>query len=138
MNSDSSSVTLKKIGDMETVLEGVMVRARAELGVTSFGMQVINFPAHCDAYPTHDHVEDGQEEVYIPLQGSGTLRAGERDYPLEVGAMARVGPSEPRKVITGEEPLQLLVIGGTPGKPYEVSPGTSLGSTPPSVVPDEA
>jgi quercetin dioxygenase-like cupin family protein len=136
MQHPHGDVTVKRIDAMETVLDGVMVRARAELGVTSFGMQVINFPAQCTAYPTHDHLADGQEEVYVPLSGAGTLQVGEQRHRLAPGVMARVGPSVRRKLVTEQEPLCVLVLGGTPGRPYEVAPGTSLGSTPPAVVPD--
>ena len=60
-------------------MTGVARRARACLGVTSFGMQVMTLPANWDGYPDHRHdasVEDAnQEEVYIPLDGSATLVA---------------------------------------------------------------
>ena len=47
---------------------------------------------------------------------------------LEPGVFARVGPGERRKVTTGEEPVQLLAIGGTPGAAYEAPPFTDLGA----------
>ena len=63
--------TVRRIDDMEGIYGGAFKRARAELGVESFGMQVIDFPPNMgDQYPEHDHGEDGQEEVYLPLSGS--------------------------------------------------------------------
>ncbi len=57
--------TLKRIDDMEAAYRGGFKRARAELGVESFGVQVIDMPPSFEHYPEHDHAEDGQEEVYL-------------------------------------------------------------------------
>ena len=38
------------------------------------------------------------------------------------GVFARVGPGVTRKITTGDSPVQLLAIGGTPGQAY-VAPG---------------
>ena len=66
-------VTVKKLEDFEAVFGGGMVRVRAGLGVTSFGMQVIQLPPGFEMYPEHDHLHDEQEEVYTVLEGSATL-----------------------------------------------------------------
>ena len=48
--------TVKTIDEMEAVFGGAFKRARAELGVTSFGMQVLDMPPNVDGqYPEHDH-----------------------------------------------------------------------------------
>ncbi len=65
--------TAKRINDMEAGFGGGFVKARAELGVTSFGMQVIQLPPDYGDYPEHDHAENGQEEVYLALGGSGWM-----------------------------------------------------------------
>ena len=111
--------TAKRIDDMEAVFGGGFVRARAELGVTSFGMQVLIFPPNADAYPEHDHAEEGQEEVYVPLSGRGALDVEGDRVVLEPGMMVRIGPAARRKITTGDEPLRLLALGGSPGKAYE-------------------
>ena len=36
--------TVKRLDEMESFYDGLVTRARAELGVTSWGMQVFNFP----------------------------------------------------------------------------------------------
>src|ERR1700685_1265220 len=68
-----SDYTAKKIKDMEAAFGGGFVKARAELGVTSFGMQVIQMPPGYEDYPLHDHAESGQEEVFLALKGSGWI-----------------------------------------------------------------
>ena len=61
--------TVKRIEDMEAVYAVAFIRARASLGASSFGMQVMEFPPGADQHPEHTHAEDGQEEVYIALRG---------------------------------------------------------------------
>ena len=129
-----ADVTVKRIDEMDSLFGGVFVRARASLGVTSFGMNVENLPPHHDQYPNHDHVvdvTDGQEEVYIPLKGSATLIAGEQEWKLEPGLMARVGAAEKRKIVPGPDGVQLLALGGVPGRAYEAPPWSEVGAPAP-------
>ena len=123
--------TVKRIDEMEAVYAGAFVRARASLGANSFGMQVIEMPPNTDAYPEHDHSEDGQEEVYIALRGSAEIEIEGERHPLEPDTFVRVGPGTTRKVWTGEEPLRLLIIGGVPGEAYEAPDVTKLGAPDP-------
>ena len=37
--------TIKRVDEMETFYDGLVTRVRAELGVTSWGMQLFNYPA---------------------------------------------------------------------------------------------
>ena len=123
-----SDVTVQRIEEFDTPNGGGFCRARASLGVTAFGMQVENFPPHFEHYPEHDHSDDGQEEVYTALAGSATLTAGGEEYRLEPGVFARVAPGVTRKIVTGEEPVRLLAVGGTPGKVYAAPAFTELGA----------
>ncbi len=113
--------TAKQTGDMEAAYGGAFVKARAELGVTSFGMQVIQLPPDADGYPEHDHAEDGQEEVYAPLAGSGWIEIEGDRVDLEPEMFVRVGPAIKRKLFAGPAGLRVLAIGGTPGAAYELS-----------------
>jgi len=128
-------VTVKAIDDMEPIFNGVARRARAELGVTAWGMQVLTLPANWDQYPMHNHdaeaFDPSQEEVYIPLEGSATLLAEGAEYELRPGVMARVGPEQLRKIVPGADGIRFLALGGRPGA---FSPGawTELGADPPS------
>jgi quercetin dioxygenase-like cupin family protein len=126
-----ADVTVKRTEDFETTFRGGMLKARAGLGVTSFGMQIIRLPANADRYPEHDHSFDGQEEVYAVLDGEATLSVSGEDHRLEPGVFARVGPSERRKVATGEQPATVLVLGGVPGQPFEITQFTEEGEPDP-------
>ena len=133
-----ADVTVKRIDEMDSLFAGMFVRARGELGVTAWGMQVINLPANWNDHFDHAHAgmpyevaNDGQEEVYVARRGSATLRAGDEPYALDPGVMIRVGPGEIRKIVTGDEPVQILAIGGTPGQAYKPPPFTEVGTPPP-------
>jgi mannose-6-phosphate isomerase-like protein (cupin superfamily) len=121
-----SNYTAKRIKDMEAAFGGGFVKARAELGVTSFGMQVIRMPADYNDYPEHDHEQDGQEEVYVTLKGSGWIEIDGERVDLAPDMFVRVAGGVKRKVHSGPEGLQMLVLGGCPGKAYEVSEMTEL------------
>lgn len=127
-----SSHTVKRIDEMEAAFHGSFKRARAELGVESFGMQVIDLPPSYENYPEHDHVQDGQEEVFVALRGAGEIEIGGERHPLDPDHMCRVGAEVKRKVWPGPEGLRMLVIGGTPGQLYEASDMTKLGQPDPT------
>ena len=122
-----ADITIKRLDDFEAVFGGGMRRVRAGLGVTSFGMQVIELPPSFSTYPEHTHSHDEQEEVYTALSGSATLKVGEESFELEPGVFARVGPGQKRKLITGAEGARLLCLGGTPGRAYEPPEWTEEG-----------
>jgi mannose-6-phosphate isomerase-like protein (cupin superfamily) len=123
-------VTVASMEEMEPIYEGLARRARATLGVTSFGMQLMTLPPSWDGYPEHRHdatVEDAnQEEVYIPLEGSATLVAGEDRIELRPGMMVRVGPEQWRRVLPGPSGLRMLALGGVPGS-FDPPRWTELG-----------
>jgi quercetin dioxygenase-like cupin family protein len=126
-----SGYAVKRIDEMEGVYAGAFKRARAELGVTSFGMQVIDIPAGAHQYPAHDHADDGQEEVYIALRGSGEVEIQGERHRLDPETMIRVSPGTMRKVWPGIDGLRLLAIGGIPGVPYEPPEVSELGAPDP-------
>jgi mannose-6-phosphate isomerase-like protein (cupin superfamily) len=134
-----ADVTVKRIEDFEAIFGGGFRRVRAGLGVTSFGLSVMEFPPNFEHYPTHDQTHDGQEEVYTVLSGRITLRVGDEEYELEPGVFARVGAAEKRKLLTGDEPARVLAMGATPGKIYEPPElGVEDAAAPPMHKPEHA
>lgn len=121
-----TNYTAKHIKDMQAAFGGGFVKARAELGVTSFGMQVINMPPDYGDYPEHDHEKDGQEEVYVTLAGGGWIDIEGDRVELSKDLLVRVAGGVTRKVHSGSEGLRMLVIGGCPGKAYEIPEMTEL------------
>jgi mannose-6-phosphate isomerase-like protein (cupin superfamily) len=121
--------TAKKIGDMEAGFGGGFVKARAELGVSAFGFQVIQLPPSFSDYPEHDHADSGQEEVFVALSGSGWIDIEGERVDLDSETLVRVGPETKRKVHSGPDGLRLLAIGGAPGEPYKIAPMSELGAS---------
>ena len=121
-------ITVKSVEQFDSPNGGGFCRARAGLGVSAFGMQVEHFPPNFEHFPEHDHTADGQEEVYTALSGAATLHAGGERYEIVPGTFARVGPGVTRRITTGDKPVQLLAIGGTPGQPYVAPAFTENGA----------
>jgi mannose-6-phosphate isomerase-like protein (cupin superfamily) len=126
-----STHAVKRIDEMEAIYGGAFKRVRAELGVESFGMQVIDLPPNFDAYPEHDHGEDGQEEVYFALRGGGEIEIDGERFPLDEDHVARVGPGVKRKVWPGDDGIRILVVGGKAGETYEAPDVSKLGEPDP-------
>ncbi len=118
--------TSKKINDMQAAFGGGFIKARAELGVSAFGMQIIAMPPNYGDYPEHDHAGDGQEEVYVVLDGSGTMDVEGDRVELDRETLVSVPSGIKRKVFAGPQGLRMLVLGGCPGKAYEAPEMTEL------------
>jgi hypothetical protein len=114
---------------MEASYGGGFVKARAELGVSAFGMQVIQLPPDFGDYPEHDHSDSGQEEVYLSIGGSGWIEIDGERVDLDTDTFVRVGPAARRKMYSGPEGLRVLAIGGAPGHAYQIEPSTELGDS---------
>ncbi|HET8607890.1 MAG TPA: hypothetical protein VFL66_12795 [Gaiellaceae bacterium] len=107
--------TSKRIDELESIYHGAVRLAGDGLGVRSFGLQVLDLPAGFADYPEHDHAEDGQEEVYVVLEGSAELEvAGER-LSADAGTMIRVEAEARRKIVAGPYGVRILAIGCVPG-----------------------
>jgi len=122
---------VKRIDEMEAVYAGAIKRARAELGINSFGLAVLDIPPNAHQYPEHDHSGDGQEEVYVALRGSGEMEIDGERHRLDPETMVRVSAGTKRKIWPGGEGLRVLAIGGCPGKPYEPPANSELGAPDP-------
>jgi mannose-6-phosphate isomerase-like protein (cupin superfamily) len=114
-----AAYSVKKLSEMETTFGGGMRLARAALGVESFGMQVEEFPPGFDKYPEHSHSEDGQEEVYVVLRGSGEIDIDGERFPIDPETLVRVGPGVNRRIFAGPEGVRILALGAVPGAVYE-------------------
>jgi hypothetical protein len=119
---------------MDQIHGGLARRARAELGVTAWGMQVLTLPPSWEGYPEHDHGPDAfdpnQEEVYIPLEGAATLIVGDEAFELRPGTMARVGPEQRRRIVPGPDGVRFVALGGAPGA-FQAASWTEIGADPP-------
>lgn len=132
--ADVTHVEIAEIEAIDGFFEGIKLhKAAAGLGVSSFGMSIVEMAPGADEYPEHDHSEEGiggqmfakrpeqlgQEEVYIALSGSGTVEADGERYEIDADHIVRLGPAVKRKVTPGPDGLRLLALGATPGEAYD-------------------
>lgn len=124
--------TVKRFDDMEPIFGGFFLRARASLGVSSFGMQILNFPPNGgEFYPNHNHAESGQEEVYLVLDGSADFDIDGESVRAEPETAIRVGSTTKRKIHAGSKGACILALGGVPGAAYSPPAFTELGGPEP-------
>ena len=125
--------TVAKIDELEGFYNGLFLKARAALGVTAFGLSIVDIPPHSVHYPEHNH-PSGQEEVLICIGGFGRVimdESSEVFVDLEPGVMVRIGAKTKRTIRVGDEGLKAIAIGGTPGEAFKPLPYTELGALDP-------
>ena len=124
--------TVAKIDDIEAIYGGGFKRARSALGITSFGLQVMDLPPGFEGYPEHDHSSDGQEEVYATLSGDGEIEINGERHAIDSSRLVSVMPGTKRKIHAGPQGIRLLIIGGVAGAAYEKLEFTEVGAPDPS------
>ncbi|HXY84561.1 MAG TPA: hypothetical protein VEH52_03685 [Gaiellaceae bacterium] len=91
-------------------MEGRRKLIAAELGARAIKLN--RFDNQPDqAGREHDERESGQEEIYVPVEGSGVIRVGGEDIPLDPGRFVLVTPEETRQVIAGPSGLAYVIVG---------------------------
>jgi mannose-6-phosphate isomerase-like protein (cupin superfamily) len=109
-----SDYAIRSIDQLAAIHGGAVKLAGAELGVEAFGLQVLDFPPGFAHYPEHDHAQDGQEEVYVVLNGGGEFLIDGERVAVGPGRLLRIGPSSRRKLEPGAEGVRVLAIGCPP------------------------
>jgi mannose-6-phosphate isomerase-like protein (cupin superfamily) len=100
------------------------VRRRFE--ISSFGIQAFRAPKGVDVVREHDETsftgDDGQEELYIVVNGAATFVIDGESIDAPAGSLISVPPASRRKATANVDGTTVLVAGGTPGKAYEPTP----------------
>ncbi|MFC7074544.1 cupin domain-containing protein [Halovenus rubra] len=84
---------------------------RDELDCDNLGLTVLDAEAGWEG-KEHDHAEDGEEEVYLLVDGSGTLTVDGKQVGLDAGDAVRVDPGATRRLTFDQE--STMVIAGAP------------------------
>lgn len=103
----------------------VRLDVRRRFDITSFGVQAFRAPSEVDVINEHTEVAfsgDGQEELYIVLNGAATFEIDGESVEAAAGSLVLVRPAAKRRAIAKDEGTTILVIGGTPGKAFEPAP----------------
>ena len=91
---------------------------RRALGARAFGCNYFTLPPDSDGRE-HDHAEQGQEEVYFVVRGSGAMRIDGEDIELWPGRFVRVDPEATRLPSAGPDGLEFVAFGAPLAGRYE-------------------
>ena len=96
----SDGYTIKRIDEFEE-MEGsggaTWRLARKTLGAEAFGFNVVDI-APGGQIPAHDHSGDSQEEVFVILEGEGTIVTDEEEHDAPAGTFCRYAPDVNRTI----------------------------------------
>jgi quercetin dioxygenase-like cupin family protein len=95
---------------------------RHHFGVTGFGVNAVTKDAGNVLIPEHDETESGQQELYFVHAGEVKATLDGEEVTVPAGSFVSCEPEAKRKFESTASPTTLIVIGGTPGKPYKVGP----------------
>jgi quercetin dioxygenase-like cupin family protein len=85
--------------------------ARKTLGAESFGFNVVDIEAGGEI-PAHDHTGDNQEEVFIILDGQGTIVTDGQEHEAPAGTFCRLAPEVNRTIRNESDAnVRALLIG---------------------------
>jgi quercetin dioxygenase-like cupin family protein len=106
--------TIKRIDEFEE-MEGsggaTWRLARKTLGAESFGFNVVDIEAG-GQIPAHNHAGDNQEEVFIILEGKGTIVTDDEEHEAPAGTFCRLAPEVNRTIRNESDAnVRALLIG---------------------------
>ena len=104
--------------EMPALWDGFANLVRVGLGISAFGVNVMNLPPDYET-KAHDEADSGQEELYVGLAGDGAVVVGEERLPLNPERAVRVSPGVARVLASGPDGLRVLIVGAPPGRAYE-------------------
>jgi len=104
------SHALVNYGDVDPVGGGLHF-LRDALDCSNLGVSVLDVDAGWSG-KAHDHADDGEEEVYVLVEGAATVTVDGETVSLSVGDALRVDPEATRQVDADAD--SLFVIAGAP------------------------
>jgi hypothetical protein len=108
-----------RYADMPSLWDGFANLVRPGLGVTAFGVNVMNLPPDYET-KSHDESQSGQEELYVGLEGAGWVVMGDGErVPLDNACAVRVSPQTVRTLASGPDGLRVLIVGAAPGVAFQ-------------------
>ena len=124
----ATSNAVTAIEELPQLWEGAVKLVRAGLGISAFGVNIMDLPANYTT-ESHDEAETGQQELYVALRGSGHVVIGDQRLALDEEHLVRVDASVERILSSDSSGLRVLCIGSTPGMPYTPPAWSSGGDT---------
>ena len=93
---------------------------RQHFGIASFGVSSFTGRTTGDRIINEHSEEDDQEELYLVLQGRATFELDGERVEAPAGTLVFAEPGVRRTAFAGEDGTTVVVVGGKPGKAYEV------------------
>jgi Cupin domain len=93
---------------------------RHHFGIASFGVNSFTGRKIGDRIINEHSEEDDQEELYIVLQGRATFELDGEHVDAPAGTLVFAQPGVKRTALAEEGGTTVVVVGGKPGKVYEV------------------
>lgn len=82
------------------------------IGLTGLGAMVMTLEPGKRAFPFHNHL--GNDEMFVILEGEGTYRFGEAEYPVKPGDICgapKGGPDKAHQIVnTGDKTMRYIGI----------------------------
>jgi quercetin dioxygenase-like cupin family protein len=114
------------IDDLPQLWDGFAKLVRAGLGITAFGVQIMDMPPN-HVTKSHDESDSGQQELYVAMRGAGEVVAGDQRFALDPEHVVRVDAGVDRVLTAGPDGIRVLCVGGVPGAPYSAPEWTGSG-----------
>ena len=95
---------------------------RHHFGITAFGVNAVTKDEGNVLIPEHDETASGQQELYFVHAGAVKATLDGEEQTISAGSFVACEPEAKRKFESAASPTTLIVIGGCPGKAYEVGP----------------
>ena len=93
---------------------------RAHFGIASFGVSSFTGRKTGDRIINEHSEEDDQEELYLVLQGRAAFELDGERVDAPTGTLVFAAPGVKRTAFSEEDGTTIVVVGGKPGKAYEV------------------
>ena len=93
---------------------------RHHFGIASFGVSSFTGRKTGDRIINEHSEEDDQEELYLVLQGRATFELDGERVEAPAGTLVFAEPGVKRTAFAEEDGTTIVVVGGKPGKAYEV------------------
>jgi uncharacterized cupin superfamily protein len=113
----TAAITIAHRDDLERTGNWALVRRT--LGVTSFGVNIVDIPPG-EGIPEHDETDRDQEELFVILSGAPVLVIDGQRIPAPAGTFARLDP-EPRRTVVneGDETASVMIVSAPRTSGYE-------------------
>jgi tetratricopeptide (TPR) repeat protein len=98
---------------------------RGPMGIKAFGVNAYRAEPNVEVIRGHTETGVGgsdQEELYLVVDGRATFEIDGETVEAPQGSLVYVQPDARRRAVAGDAGATVLVVGGTPGKAYDVPP----------------